>query len=389
MNFFKKNLSCIMGNENYLPLQTQKFMAEFKLQRPFLQSPMAGADNNQLAAAVYNAGGLGARGLGYLAPSMIKTEIEKLKAQIGPNINVNLFVPNQSAAVDLNSFQYQTVIKALIDYLMPHAQKLDCVKALKEVELFDINERFYNQASVAIELKPRVMSITFGYLPDSLLKAAKHQGIKVIATATNVAEGLKLMSLGYDAIVAQGAEAGGHRGSFIIDNNNHPLSTLALVEALAPVCRIPIIAAGGIRSYQQTVECLSAGASAVQVGTALLVCNDCTAISLSYQKLINKSIPDDIQSTSFISGRPATSINNYFYHLMNDFYQKNPDFSVLPYPIPHLLSAPLRAAATKQNNADYVAAWCGKSSVPLPAQHSIKSFTNSLFEKDYFSLKLK
>ncbi len=350
--------------ENIVKLfpQVKKFLTAFGLRIPIIQSPMAGADNNTLACDVAESGGMGSRGMGYLPAARMQHEIQVLKAQTD-YFTINLFIPDASMN-NISSNNFKEKSGRLIEHLAPYYRQFE----LPLPSLFDtdLQQLFLEQIDIVLREKIQSLSITFGRLPKHLFTKLKAQGATITATATTLDEAMILDCEGYDAIVAQGLEAGGHRGSFSPRSLEGQMKTIPLVKTMrSSGIKTPIIAAGGVRDGKKFFECLSAGASAVQIGTGFLACENCTSIPKAYQKLLRAHLNDIIEITPAISGRNARGIQNKLFLTMKQYYNQYPE-SRLPYPVPHFITGPLRAAAAKKNDADWIATWSGCDSASLP-----------------------
>lgn len=340
--------------------RTQAFTELFGLTLPVIQAPMAGADNHALAIETAASGAMGSRGMGYASASHIRETIIALREQTS-HYNINVFIPDASLYPWPKDDMKHRVDK-LRQHLQPYYQSL----GLSQLPLDDIDipQLFSEQLAVIMEEKIPCLSFAFGLLDEATITQCHQQGTKVMGTATTVQEAKSLEKSGCDAIVVQGLEAGGHRGGFSSTSLKGQMPLLALLGELKDDIHIPMIAAGGIRDGARAYDCFQAGASAVQIGSALLVCSDCTSISQAYQQLMRKASSDQIQTTPAISGRQAQGIRNRLFKTMQMFYDAHPD-ERLPYPLPHLLTATLRKFAAEQNHADWVAAWCGVHTTPF------------------------
>lgn len=337
-----------------------EFLKLFDLKLPLIQAPMAGADNNALAIAVAKMGGLGSRGLGYTSVDQIKATIADLK-QHTKHYQINIFVP----LAELSAFsqtEFERHAQHLQDYLQPYYKQLGLTPG--PFVYRDLQQLFAAQLQVLIDEAVPCVSFAFGQLTADMIAQFHRLGSKVIGTATTCDEAHILAALGCDAIVIQGLEAGGHRGGFLANDLSGQQPLMSLLTTLKHELSVPLIAAGGLRHHEQVLACFEAGASAIQMGTALLACEDCTAIPRSYRDLLHHTSVDDIQITQAISGRNAQAIHNKLFELMQTYDDMYPKYR-LPYPIPHLITAPIRAAASSSNDASWIAAWSGKSAVPL------------------------
>jgi nitronate monooxygenase len=199
--------------------------------------------------------------------------------------------------------------------------------------------------------RPAILSFHFGLPPDGIIAKAHTLGIAVGVSATSLAEALAIESAHADFIVAQGIEAGGHRGQFDLQAKDEALSTLELTAQLAKLCRIPIVAAGGIMNGTQIHNALAKGAHAVQMGTAFLCCNESgTPPSYRHYLLHKQDRPTTL--TNAFSGRLARGIENTFTRTMQDQ-------TTLPFPIQNTLTGPLRQWAVAQSDAEYQSLWAG------------------------------
>jgi len=351
------------------------FIKQFQLSLPIIQAPMAGADNNQLAITIAQHGSLGSRGMGYNAAQSIASDIDELKSNSN-FFNINLFIPDTRTTIEINDPFFQNKVNALKTFLKNNVDGLEF--DLDKVAIFNPEQRFLEQMEVILDKTVPVLSTTFGALPPHFIKVCQQKNIYLIGTTTTVAEGKQFQSLGYDAIVAQGLEAGGHRGGSNARDLTREMDTISLTKALAEVVDIPIIASGGIRDGRKFIECLNAGASAVQIGTAFLGCSDCYSIPQAYKKLLLNN-DKDTEITSAISGRNARGIKNSLFNIMTQYQHFYPK-EELPYPFPHLITAPLRIEAAKVNNGDFIAAWSGISDVALQPL-SINDFLTNMMNQ--------
>jgi len=329
---------------------------------PIIQAGMAGkATNPKLVAAVSNAGGLGTLGAGYMDPETIRSNIHEIRSLTQKPFAVNLFIP-QDRPVDPKQIERTKRI------LLPHMKKCG-VPSWPSLEAKD---NFEKQVSVLLEERVPVFSFTFGIPSPSIVDQFKRIGTYLFGTATSVQEAKELEKAGVDAIVAQGSEAGGHRGAF-----QHPamVGTMALVPQVTASVRLPVIAAGGIMDGRGIAAALALGAEGVQMGTAFLTCSESTAHPLHKEALLQSS-DTSTSITKAFSGKAARGIRNEFMSSMASVEHDLP-----PYPIQHVLTAPLRKTAEAQNDPAYMNLWAGQGS-PLcqtkPANILIQSWMNQL-----------
>jgi len=216
---------------------------------------------------------------------------------------------------------------------------------------------FAEQVAAALETGASVFSFTFGILPAEAIAAIKAKGMFLMGTATTVAEAVELEKAGVNAVVTQGSEGGGHRGTFSGDFSAAMIGTMALVPQVADAVRVPVIASGGIMDGRGIAAALALGASAAQLGTAFLTCKE-SGVSEAYKQAIISAREDQTRVTRAFSGRPARGIVNRFMAQMEateEEAQKIP-----PFPVQNALTRPLRSAAGKQGRAEFLSLWAGQ-----------------------------
>lgn len=301
-----------------------------------------GITTPQLVAAVANHGGVGSFGFAYSTPEKIHADLVAAQSLTNGPINANFFVFNP---VQMPSEQTQ-------------------INAMKALRLLDVGgaqsltmpaEPFYPNLMEQLEpiwkARPAILSFHFGLPPDGVIATAHALGIAVGITATSLREALAIESAHADFIVAQGIEAGGHRGQFDLQENDERLSTLELTAQLAKHCRIPIVAAGGLMNGVHIQNALANGAQAAQLGTAFLCCDEAgTPPSYRHYLLHKQDRPTTL--TKAFSGRLARGLENTFTRTMHDQ-------PTLPFPIQNTLTGPLRQWAVAQNDAEYQSLWAG------------------------------
>jgi nitronate monooxygenase len=216
--------------------------------------------------------------------------------------------------------------------------------------------RFDEQLAAALESGASVFSFTFGELPVGAVKAIKTRNMFLIGTATTVEEALALEKSGVDAIVAQGSEAGGHRGTFQRDFVSGMVGGISLIPQMVDAVQVPVIASGGIMDGRGIVAALALGASAVQMGTAFLTCRE-AGVPEAYKNAILAAREDQTRITRAFSGRPARGIINRF---MTEVESKASEDEMLPFPIQNSLTRPLRTEAAKQGRAEFLSLWSGQ-----------------------------
>lgn len=326
--------------------QQNKFTKEIGIKYPIILAGMAGgATTPELVAAVSNSGGLGTLGAGYMSGEEIRTAIQTIRTLTTKPFAVNLFVPE---LIDINYKKIREMEQTLASYYQ--------IFQLEQPEIKWQDETFFeDQIQVLVEEKVPIFSCTFGFLPDKWIHALKAVGTLLIGTATTVKEGLLLQKHGMDAVVAQGSEAGGHRGTFTCETNSALIGTLALVPQMVDAIELPVIAAGGIMDERGVLASLALGASAAQLGTAFLTVKESGA-NPTYKKALLASTDTSTQLTKMFSGKAARGIKNKFITEMEQYSYNLPD-----YPIQHALTQPLRKEAAKRGNPEYMSLWAGQA----------------------------
>lgn len=314
---------------------------------PIIQAPMAGVATVPLAAAVSNAGGLGSLALGNASVASARAQIRALKAATQRSFNVNFFC-HQPAVRD--SQQEQRWIEDLTPYFAEFSAQpptaLSC-----EYETLIANPELL---AMLLEERPPVVSFHFGLPEQATIDALKQAGIRLLACATSLAEAQAIERAGLDGIVAQGYEAGGHRGAFDADKDLQ-LGLSSLLQLLKQHCQLPVIAAGGIMHGAAIASVLRLGASAAQMGTAFILCPESAANS-SYRTNLKSSNAYQTQVTPVISGRPARGLVNRFYTELAQLASDLP-----AYPIAYSAAKALNAAASAQGSSDFAVHWAGQS----------------------------
>lgn len=314
------------------------------LRHPIIQAPMAGGgDTPELVAAACNAGALGFIGAAYLSPGQIASTISEVRTRTSRPFGINLFAP---LPVEMSAHP-----EPMLDRISRYFEELGLpAPPLPQSPPVSFEE----QLAAVLESGASIFSFTFGGLPDRAIEAIKARGMFLIGTATTVEEALTLERSGADAIVAQGCEAGGHRGTFRGDFSSGMIGGISLVPAMVDEVRVPVIASGGIMDGRGIVAALALGASAVQMGTAFLTCHE-AGVPAVYKQAILNAREDQTRITRAFSGRPARGIVNRF---MREI--ESADEAILPFPLQNLLTRPLRAEAAKQGRAEFLSLWAGQ-----------------------------
>jgi nitronate monooxygenase len=314
------------------------------IEHPIIQGPMGGGPSTpELVAAVSNAGGLGSLGAAYLTPDQIVGAIRRIRALTSRPFNVNLFAGGWSTDLAFDA-------GPMLELLGEVHEKLGLPAPVAPTPVAD---PFPAQLEAVLDARPPVFSFTFGIPDRDAMSRLKARGIAILGTATTVEEARQLEQAGADAVVAQGSEAGAHRGTFLDSFEASMVPTLDLVRATAGAVGIPVIATGGLMDGHDIVSSITAGASAAQLGTAFLACPESGASEV-YKRAILAAKEDTTVVTRAFSGRPARGLRNAF---MASVDGKE---LILPYPLQNALTRPMRTAAGQQGLADYLSLWAGQ-----------------------------
>ncbi|OGA71614.1 MAG: 2-nitropropane dioxygenase [Betaproteobacteria bacterium RIFCSPLOWO2_12_FULL_65_14] len=317
------------------------------IELPIIQAPMAGVQLSALASAVSNAGGLGSLPCAMLAPDGMRKELEALKAATSRPFNVNFFCHTPPAP---SAEREKAWRGALTPYFREFGIDPDTIPAGPGRAPFSAEA-----AELLAEFKPAVVSFHFGLPAKELLARVRASGAKVLSSATTVEEARWLEAQGVDAIIAQGAEAGGHRGVFLTEDVTTQPGTLALVPQIARAVRVPVIAAGGIADAKGVAAAFALGAAGVQVGTAYLLCPEATT-SAVHRAALKSEGARHTALTNLFTGRPARGIVN---RLMREL---GPMSAVPPaFPLATAAIAPLRAKAEARGSGDFSPLWSGQN----------------------------
>lgn len=321
------------------------------LRVPIVQAPMAGgASPPALAAAVAEAGGLGSLGAGYLEAESISAQIAETRGRLGTRpFQVNLFAPR--AGVRREDVAEETLARANAA-LAPFRAELGLETPAPPAAFAPA---FEAQVEAVLADPPPVVSFTFGLPGQEVLDAVRQAGCLVMATATTLAEAVQLEDTGrVDVVVAQGAEAGGHRGGFAVEAGHGLVGTLPLVEATVGRLELPVVAAGGIMTGRGVAAALALGAGAAQLGTAFLTTDEC-GIPQAYKDAVWSGRDDGTVLTRAFSGRPARALNNRFVEEMDERAA-----AIAPYPAQNALTGDIRRAAAERGRPEFMSLWSGQ-----------------------------
>ena len=316
-------------------------------QLPLIQAPMAGVQGSTLAAAVCQAGALGSLPCAMLSLDAMRSELSHLQKATDRPFNVNFFCHTPPAP---DAAREQAWRHALNPFYMAYG--IDPHSIPEGPGRFPFSAK---AAAVLAEFKPAVVSFHFGLPSADLLASVKAWGAKVISSATTVDEALWLQSQGADAIIAQGLEAGGHRGMFLTDDISTQLGTFALLPQIVKAVDLPVIAAGGIANAQGVAAAMALGAAGVQIGTAYMLCTEATTSAIHRATLLSPAA-HHTALTRLFTGRPARGIMN---RVMQELGPMNP---VAPaFPLATSAIAPLRVKAEAQGFGDFSPLWSGQN----------------------------
>jgi len=336
---------------------------------PIIQAPMAGAGTPALAAAAAEAGALGSLGLGTVAPVAAARQIQGFRQLSGRPLNANFFVhdePRDAGAMAtemrdrLAGFFAERGLGAVPAPTAPYTSFTDAHMALIE------------------EHRPEIVSFHFGLPADRYVQAVKATGAAVLSSATTVAEARWLEAHGADMIIAQGLEAGGHRGTFLGTPVGDQPGLFALLPQVASAVSLPVIAAGGIADARGIAAALMLGAQAVQIGTAFLRCPE-TAIPPAHRAALAAARDDGTRPTSLFSGKPARGIVNRLMTELADLEDR-----AAPYPTQISLTAPLKKDAPDSAVADFSSLWSGQAAAltrEMPAADLVRTLAEETHDR--------
>jgi nitronate monooxygenase len=317
------------------------------IELPIIQAPMAGVQGSALAVAVSNAGGLGSLPCALLSRDAMRGELAAIAAQTAKPVNVNFFCHTPPA---FSAERDATWKAALAPYYRAFGLDPESIPAAPGRSPFDAEA-----VTLLSEFKPAVVSFHFGLPSRDLLAAVKSTGSKILSSATTVDEAVWLETHGADAIIAQGLEAGGHRGMFLSDDLTTQIGTLALVPQIVEQVRIPVIAAGGIADSRGVAAAMALGAAGVQVGTAYLLCPEVTTSAL-HRAALKSEAARHTALTNLFTGRPARGIVNRIMRELGPISAAVPAF-----PLAGSAMAPLRAHAESRGVDDFSPLWSGQN----------------------------
>jgi nitronate monooxygenase len=321
------------------------FCETHNLRIPILMAPMGSVSPTSLAIAVANAGGLGGCGAVVMQPDAIRAWASDVRAGSNGGFQLNLWIPDPAPKRNLAA---EDTVRDFLRHWGP--------EIAREAGNFMLPD-FTAQCEALLEAGPPIISSIMGLYPDHFVTRMKAKGIKWFATATTVTEAKEAEDAGADVIIAQGMEAGGHRGAFDATKAEGRLVGLfSLLPALADAVRVPVVAAGGIGDGRGLAAALLLGASAVQIGTALLRCPE-AKIPGAWADAVGRTLPEETMITKWFSGRPGRSVATGYVRATADPAAPAP----APFPVQWGLTRAMREAAVKANDIEGIWAWAGQS----------------------------
>jgi nitronate monooxygenase len=323
----------------------KKLFVDLKL--PLIQAPMAGFQDHELAVAVTTAGGLGSLACALLDPDALREELSAIRSHTEGPINLNFFCHDPAVENPDQEAQWQETLRPL--YSEFGVGQGGTIPGSR-LEPFN-----HAVADVLEEFGPDIVSFHFGLPAEDLLIRVKDMGATILSSATTVDEARWLESQGVDAVIAQGVEAGGHRGMFLSDDLDTQIGTSILLPEVIDAIDIPVIAAGGISDARGVAEALKKGAIAVQAGTAFLLCHEARTSELHRAAIKADSSPETAVTNVF-TGRPARSITNRMVREIGPINATAPAF-----PMAGSALSELRSLAESNGSADFTPLWCGEN----------------------------
>ncbi|MGV3633752.1 MAG: NAD(P)H-dependent flavin oxidoreductase [Pseudorhodoplanes sp.] len=346
-----------------MPWPERRFSDLLRIEHPIVLAPMAGAIDFEIAVEVAEAGGLGSIPCAMLDLEQVRQQVAQYRARTGKPLNLNFFC---HTAPELNNAREA----AWRERLAPYYRELNIDPA---APVPTSNRRPFDEATcdLVIDLRPEVVSFHFGLPARALFDRIKQAGIVTLSSATTVAEARWLEERGVDAIIAQGNEAGGHRGIFLSENVAGQPGTFALVPQIVDAVKVPVIAAGAVTDARGIAAAFMLGASAVQIGTAFLFCPE-SKLSAPYRAALRHARDDGTALTNLMTGRPARGLMN---RLMRDL---GPISEAPAFPLAAGAIAPLRAKAEAAGSGDFTPLWSGQAAalgVEMPARALMQKLT--------------
>lgn len=318
-----------------------------RIEIPIIQAPMAGVQGSALAVAVSNAGGLGSLPCAMLGVEAMRQELTEIRGQTTKPYNVNFFCHAQPGPDARREAMWRQLLSP---YFREFGIDASAIPAGPGRVPFSAAA-----AEVLEEFQPAVVSFHFGLPAPELLERVRRWGAKILSSATTVDEALWLEARGVDAVIAQGLEAGGHRGHFLSEDLGMQVGTFALVPQIVRAVKIPVIAAGGIADAKGVAAAMALGAAGVQIGTAYMLCAEATT-SAVHRAALKSDAARVTALTNLFTGRPARGIVN---RLMRELGPINP--AAPAFPLATAAIAPLRAQAESLGSGEFSPLWAGQN----------------------------
>ncbi|MGE6629865.1 NAD(P)H-dependent flavin oxidoreductase [Bacillus sp. NPDC077027] len=333
------------------------------IEHKIIQAPMAGgAVTPTLVANVSNAGGLGSLASGYLKPEVMRDQIYQVKEITDQPFQVNVFVPEPICEPNKYDIQFWKNRLPYVDEANPFPDDQT------------LWQDFYEKIDIVQASNVPIVSFTFACPPDDVIHALKQEGITLMGTATTLEEALFLEEKGMDAIIIQGSEAGGHRGTFLQTKGDALQGLLSLIGEVKEQVHIPVIASGGIVDRQSVQAVLQLGVDAAQIGTRFLASEESAAPPVYKQALLEAN-GNDTAITKLFSGKRARGIVNQWMTTEEVYGQRT-----LPYPLQHVLTTPMRKEAAASGNKEQMALWAGQGVGRIRSILTVKEIMDQLCE---------
>jgi len=347
-----------------------RFIRLAGIELPIIQAPMAGSALSDMVVAVSEAGGLGSLACALLSVEQARRELETIRRRTSRPINANFFCHQAPRDHRARQMEWRRRLNAY--YVQLQIDDNTSVPTSARTSFDD------KMCDLVAEFHPEIVSFHFGLPDENLLLRVRSTGAKILSSATSVNEARWLQDHGCDAIIAQGLEAGGHRGMFLTEDVSTQVGTMALVPQVVDAVKVPVIAAGGIADARGILAAFALGAAAVQIGTAYLHCPE-AQISPLYRQALKGTRDNDTAITNVFTGRPARAIVNRIMREVGPMSDIAPKF-----PIAAATLAPLRAKSEMAGSADFTPLWSGQAARlnrELPAAELTRQLAAEASEK--------
>jgi nitronate monooxygenase len=348
----------------------RRLLELFKIKIPIVQAPVAGAMDWQLAAAAAEAGALGSLPCAMLNAEQVREQLRKIRAHTKKPVNLNFFCHTPPVLNNAREARWR-------ERLAPYYRELAIDPA---APIPSSNRTAFDavMCDIVEDMKPEVVSFHFGLPEPGLLRRVKDAGCLIISSATTSTEARWLEEHGVDAVIAQGNEAGGHRGIFLSDELATQVGTFALVPQVVDAVKVPVIAAGGVTDARGVAAAFALGAAGVQIGSAYLWCPE-AKISAPHRAALQSARDDGTALTNLMTGRPARGLINRVMREIGPISEVAPEF-----PLAAGALAPLRAKAEAQGSGDFSPMWAGQAAAlgrTMPAAELTKALAAEALER--------